>query len=133
MSTLPFATLAAVQSSPLDAIVHAAGQKLLGLRMTRIVGEPDKTDADNLRDDLEALWTIIDPVVLAIGRYAQDNLGVSGEDITRHFTDQLRGALEGNATYCLEVAGEEADAELHAAERSDFEEHNTHNRALAGV
>ena len=122
---------ATVTPSPLDAIVHDAARKLLSLRMTRIVGQPDKTDADNLRSDLEALWTILDPVILAVGEFARENLPINDKAVKEYFTDQLRGALEGNATFALDEAGNELERDLIG--RSDFNEHTTHHRAIAGV
>lgn len=110
-------TLAKVQVSPLDEIVHAAGRKLLALRMARVAGNyADKHDADALRADLEALWSIVDPVILAVGEYAAEHFtGVLKRDIELHFTDQLRGALEDNATFILDEAGAQAQAELTGA------------------
>lgn len=117
-------------SSPLDAIVQDAGRKLLSLRMTRIAGNyADKSDADNLRADLEAIWNIVDPVILAVGEYARENFtGIRDKHIKDNFTDVLRSALEGNATFILDEAGDEAQAELSGG-RSDFAEHNTLHRA----
>lgn len=102
--------------SPLNAVVHEAARKLLNLQMTRIVGAGDKHDAKNLIADLEAVASIIDPVVLAIGLYAKENLGITDKAIKDNFTDQLRGALEGNATFNIEEAGDQAQAHLQAAE-----------------
>lgn len=116
-NTITCASLAAVQGttemlaglptrpvSPLDAEVRKAGRKFMALRMTRVIGEPDKADADNLISDLEALWQIMDPLILAVGKYAQSTLGISGETVAQCFTDQVRGALEGNATFEIEHA-----------------------------
>lgn len=120
--------------SPLDAIVHEAGRKLQGLQMTRIAGNyADKSDADNLRADLEALWGIVDPLILAIGQYAGEHFNISAKSIKDHFTDQLRGALEGNSTFVLEQAGDEAQEALTDNAHSDFSEHGTLNRAMQGV
>jgi hypothetical protein len=82
------------------AIVTAVGL-LASFRPTRIVGEPDRADAHGLADDLLVIAAIVDPVVQAIGDYAQSTLGVSAADVDRYFANQLRGALEGNATYCI--------------------------------
>lgn len=102
--------------SPLDAIVHAAAHKLLTLRMTKIVGSGDKHDADNLVDDLEALAEIFDNVILQVGLYAKENLGLTDKAIKDNFADQLARQLEGNATFNLEEAGDRAQAFLTAAE-----------------
>lgn len=102
--------------SPLDAIVHSAARKLLNLRMTKINGPGDKHDADNLIADLDVLAEIFDGVILELGLFAKEALGLSSEQIKRDFTDQLRNALEGNATFSLEEAGQRAQAHLQAAE-----------------
>lgn len=120
-----------MNTSPLDAPIHEAARKLLNLRMTRITGNcSDKSDADSLRDDLEALWTILDPMILAVGQYASAHFRISAADLKSCFTDQVRGALEGNATFVLEQAGDAAQAELC---RSDYAEHNTLSRSLQGA
>lgn len=92
--------------SPLNAIVHDAGRKMQTLQMARIVPGlyPEKSDADALIADLEALWQIWDPVIQAIGEYAAQTIGVSQRDVKEHFTDVVRNALDGNATYDLEAA-----------------------------
>jgi hypothetical protein len=91
-----------------EAAVRTAAVQLAGLRPTRIVGEADAADARNLIDDLAALWGIVDPVVAAVGACAAENF--SGIDRTL-FTDQLRGALEGNATFALEEAARRIEAD----------------------
>jgi hypothetical protein len=95
-----------VTASDLNAVVHAAGRALQGLQMTRIAGNyPSPADAQNLNDDLEVIWGIVDPIITAIGAYAAEHLpGVTDVDVKRHFVDQLRGALEGNATFVLSEA-----------------------------
>lgn len=87
----------------LTAAVHDAAIKLGNLRVTNIVGEADDQDAESLIDDLEAIWQIVDSLIEKIGAYAADNL--HGIDIAL-FRDQLRGALEGNATFNLHEAAE---------------------------
>ncbi len=101
--------------SPLDAIVHEAARKLQTLRMTRIVGAGDLHDARNLIADLDALAKTFDGVILEVGRYAQEHIGISAKDVERDFTDQLRNALEGNATFCIEEAGKQAQEHLMGA------------------
>lgn len=91
--------------SPLNAAVREAGQKLSGLLMTNIVGEPDKADALNLIDDLMTVAKIVDGLVEEIGQYAKSNFG-NGIDLS-DFTDQLQGALAGNATYVIESAADD--------------------------
>lgn len=91
--------------SPLDAIVHDAGDKLKALTMTRIAGfEADRSDANSLANDLIAIARIVDPVIKAIGDYAEDYLG----KIEREpFTDPLSRALDGHATFVLTQKAED--------------------------
>jgi hypothetical protein len=91
-----------ITPSPLDAIVHEAARKMLGLRMTKIAGAADRHDADNLRADLEAIWSIVDPIIEAVGQYASEHFEI---DVSQ-FNGQLRSALEGNATYEIEKAAD---------------------------
>lgn len=80
------------------AQLTAAG-KLAGIQFTIIRGEADDKDAESLRDDLIALWRIVDPLVLAFGEYAKEHF--SSVDLAM-FKDQLQGALDGNATFELD-------------------------------
>src|SRR3954468_5224706 len=89
---------------PVKAALILAIGRLAALRPTRIVGEPDLVDAHGLADDLLAVAAIVDPIVQAIGEYAQSTLGITPADVERYFHDQLRAALEGNATYCITQA-----------------------------
>ena len=91
--------------SPLDAILHKTADRLKTLRLHRIAGsEMSKGDAQALVSDLLDIARVIDPAILAIGNYAASFL--PGFDVTL-FTDQLRDALEGNATFTLCAAVEE--------------------------
>jgi hypothetical protein len=90
--------------SPLNVEAQRAGQRLAGLHLTRIVGEPDRADALNLVDDLDAICRIVDALIERIGDYAMEHFPGIDRDL---FRDQLRGALFGNATYVLESAADE--------------------------
>lgn len=92
-------------TSPLNAAVQKAGRKLSSLLMTEIVGAADKIDADNLIDDLDHVCRIVDELILTIGKYAQEHIGVTPSEVEEHFTDQLRNALEGNGMYAIDCAG----------------------------
>ena len=103
-----------ISRSPLDAVVHEAGRKLLSLRMTRIVAQyADEVDAQNIAADLDALCSIIDPVIKAIGEYAADHLSIGADVVKTHFTDQLRDTLEGNAAWVVLEAGAKLVRERH--------------------
>lgn len=102
--------------SPLDSVVHDAARKLLNLRMCKINGAGDKHDANNLIADLEILAKIFDGVILQVGLYAKENLGISDKAVRENFTEQVERALSGNATFNIEEAGDRAQAFLQAAE-----------------
>lgn len=116
MSTIPKANLSAVQEHPVEAAAHDAAQKLLALRFTTVRGQPDKADADALIGDVESLWRIFDPVIQALGTYAQETIGISAKAMGNLHVDQVRGALEGNLTCIIE----HAQAENDAADRDDM-------------
>jgi hypothetical protein len=97
-------------SSPLDAVIDTASAQLSQLRIHRIVGEPDRTDAEKLVANLRQLAAIIDPVVAAIGRYANHHFGWVDQ---RLFTSQLLNALEGDATFVIQEAAENFILEQH--------------------
>lgn len=86
--------ITALQRAHLTAV-----SKLAGIQFTVIRGEADDKDAENLRDDLVALWRIVDPLILAIGEYAKEHFAAL--DLS-DFKDQLQGALDGNATFELD-------------------------------
>src|SRR5262245_24393213 len=105
---------------PVRKACLAAAVKLVSLLPTRIVGEPDMADARALIDDLDAICSIVDPMVAAIGHYAESNFGQLDQSL---FTDQLHGALDGNATFEIEQAarrhiGDRAEGAAEAA--ADF-------------
>ncbi len=83
--------------SPLDAVLHKTADRLKTLRLHRVAGmEMSKSDAQAMVADLLDIARLMDPVILSIGNYAAQFL--PGIDLEL-FTDQLRGALEGNATH----------------------------------
>ena len=115
VSTIP--PRAEISPNPLDVVVHNCGRKLLTLQMTRLVGEPDKGDAQDLTRDLLDIGRMVDEMILAIGRHAQSHFGRAVD--LKQFTDQLRGALEGNATFTICEAVEIMDEE-RAEANSDW-------------
>ena len=93
----------------------AAG--LLGIVLHRTIGQPEPDDARALVKDLFDLASFIDPLIEALGEEAQSQFG--GIDL-KLFRNQLRDALDGNATYELEAAAErmaEDQAEIDADPR----------------
>jgi hypothetical protein len=85
--------------------------KLAGLMLTRIVGEADANDATCLTDDLRDFAKIVDEFVAAIGSYAGSNFNRIDEKL---FANVLTDAVEGNALFELQSAGERRTADLAA-------------------
>lgn len=83
--------------NPLDHAIHTVARRLLALRMTRLTANPDKGDAQELVRDLLDICQIVDTGLLEIGREIRSTFG-NGIDLGL-YTDQLRGAIEGNATH----------------------------------
>lgn len=103
-----------------------------GLTFSAIALYPSVSDADNVRSDLVAIWETVDPLVLAIGQ----NLAHHFNDVdVALFTDQVRGALEGNATHACDQAAERAREALaeDAPVAPLCSEHSTLNRVQQGV
>lgn len=69
---------------------------LAGLKLHNVIGEGDDADALAICDDIEALPKIVDPLLQATGEHANENF--HGVDMSL-FTDQLCGAVDGNATF----------------------------------
>lgn len=98
-----------------------AAAKIAGTRLHQVHGESSTDDAAAIVTDLQHLWATVDPLIAAIGKQAQACFhGIDESD----FTDQLRGALEGNATYALEQAVEDMGADMPSIEANS--EHRTH-------
>ena len=74
---------------------------LAGLKLHRILGEADAADFLALRDDLEAVARVIDPLIAAVGAEAAAASHAILRDL---FEDQVFGALDGNATFNLTEA-----------------------------
>lgn len=99
-------------ANPLDIAVRNAGRKLCGLQMTRLWGEGDKSDAQSLTRDLLDIARIVDAALYEIGREAKAHFG-HDVDLTL-FTDQMLGAIEGNATHTICAAVENREDEIEA-------------------
>lgn len=98
--------------NPLDTAIHNAGRKLCALQMTRLYAQADKSDAQALTRDLLDIAKIVDDALLLIGREARMHFG-NDVDLTL-FTDQLLGAVEGNATHTICAAMESREEEIEA-------------------
>jgi hypothetical protein len=107
---------------PVAEACRIAADKLVGFAPKRVVGEPDMADADGLVDDLMALAAIMDPVIEAAGAYAYGAIGFAARDLGL-FRNQLRDALEGNATFVIieaMIERTETAAEQDRADRVAF-------------
>ncbi len=93
-----------------NAAIMTAIKGLANFSPTRIVGEPDAADAENLKFNLLELAEIIDPLVQAIGEYAHHHFGIQPADQPL-FKDLLRDGLDGNATYVLQKIADDYRAE----------------------
>lgn len=100
---------AANPPNPLDTAIHTAGRKLLALQMTRFSAtcRPDKGEAQSLVRDLLDVARIVDAALHDIGREARAHFGYGVKlDL---FTDQMLGAIEGNATHTVCAVFEERE------------------------
>jgi hypothetical protein len=95
--------------NPLDRAVWLAAEKLAKYHMTTLWSAacPEVDEAEALVNDLFGLTRIIDEMLLSIGQEAKAHFGGAVE--IELFREQLRGALEGNATYTIAAAAEAAD------------------------
>ena len=64
--------------------------------------EPTRADGRDIQKDLELFARKVDAVVYAYGEYMREFGVISDRDLVDCFEDQLRNALEGNATYVIE-------------------------------
>lgn len=98
--------------NPLDLIVQNCGRKLCALQMTRLFAQADKSDAQSLTRDILDIARIVDQMLYDIGREAK---AYFGHDVDLSlFTDQLLGAVEGNATHTICAAFESREEEIEA-------------------
>jgi hypothetical protein len=95
---------------PLNSVFVEASKQLLNMRSPHVVGEPDRHDAEELVACLRRLAAIVDPVVAAIGSYANHHFGWVDQ---RLFKDQLLNALEGDATFVIEQAADNLILDQH--------------------
>jgi hypothetical protein len=93
---------------PLKLALLTAAERCAGFQPHRIVdGYASLDDAKALTRDLEDFCRrVVDPVVQAYGDYAAQHWDGIDLDLAK---DQLLGALQGNLTYEIESAAEQAD------------------------
>jgi hypothetical protein len=89
----------------------SAAAKLAGVTFHKIsVMRSSHHDAAAVRKDIEHIWEVTDPLIRAIGVELEMNF--SGIDLLC-FENQVRGALEGNATHECDRAEARAIEEIH--------------------
>lgn len=93
------------------AVAHATMiAHLIQLLPNEIIGEADAADFENRRDHLLAVAAVVDAYVLALGEDAKYH--ASSIDIGL-FKNRLSYELNGNASFDLDTAAAEANAERY--------------------
>lgn len=90
----------------MERATMAAIQGLANWSVTRIIGPAEAGDAQCLKHDLIALSEIVDDLVKAFGDYANSTVGLTAKDL-EYFHDQLRNAIDGNATHVFDTVAEQ--------------------------
>ena len=97
-------------NSPLRAVYAKAAEQLLSLAekplTLRLV--PNAGDVERTHFEMQKLWAVIDPVIAALGNYAADHFGISEKVVQEHFHHVLEKAMDGNSTYVIEAAYNDA-------------------------
>jgi hypothetical protein len=105
------------QSSPYYQQVQQRWRELAdtaaGIIPAAITLEPFPSEILAIKDDLEILARKVDALVAAYGAYVDANSTTLVDQSL--FTDQLAGALEGNALYEIDQAADVARDDLMAA------------------
>lgn len=107
------------EDEPMDAITQAYRSLAAfanGIIPSRIDSEPTRNDGKAIIDDLMLLAEKVDAVIEAYGLELERHHVIDDHDL-RHFRAQVSGALEGNATFCIENGVEDCiEARREAAE-----------------
>jgi hypothetical protein len=86
---------------------------LQGFQPTKLPLEPMPGEIRQVVEDIDCLWTNIDPFILAIAEHVET---MTGRKIDKQWkVDQLRGALEGNLTHEIESIAGAVNDDLVAA------------------
>ncbi len=106
------------QTAPIRAAHAAAVAKLSALQAPRIFVSPDPEDFEAVNTYLLDVARIVDELILSVGRDIRSNATTTVD--LKLFTDVVRDALEGNATFCITTQAEAVQSEragdLQAAE-----------------
>lgn len=85
---------------------HAANQ-IAGVDFYGIKQPAWPADFERLNVDLRYIATVVDPLILAIGKEAKANSNaITDADVSGHFKDVIWNAIDGNALHCLEQAAQ---------------------------
>ena len=82
-----------MSTHPLKSAADLAAIRLTALQFHNCRAEPMRADRDALLSDCEAIAKIIDPLIKALGRYAQEHLSISDRQMDGCHIDVLRGAI----------------------------------------
>lgn len=93
--------------TPHDAARAAAAALLTHCFTTIRHGNADSADVLSLRDDVEAIASAIDPVILAVGMHAKDSLPAT--IAASSYTNVIADALDDLRTRLTEIAEQIAD------------------------
>lgn len=88
-------------------------QRLAGLQVPQIYGAADGNDIRALAAHLTEVADAVDAYVMAVGRLAKSECPCLID--LDYFGGQLFAALQGNATFELNAAADDMDAERNAA------------------
>lgn len=84
-------------------------RRLSAMKLHTVYGVAGPEDAASFRENLEDIWGIIDTFIEEFGNCC--NCALGGVDVSL-FRAQLRGALEGNASYELERVKERIEEDF---------------------
>jgi hypothetical protein len=100
----------------LDRAQMRAVAALASLIMHRVPGNwPEPEDATSLAADLRAVAQAIDPLIEAVGKYADSTIGLRSADL-KLFERVAESAIEGEAEYVLAELAEAMASEGPEAE-----------------
>ena len=104
-------------TSPLNAVVRRAGEKLASLQMTEIAkfSTATKDDAESLIDDLTIIAGIVDEMIAEIGDYAAEHFDMTLHDRDYGFKDLLYRALDGEGLHLIESACDDMHERMREA------------------
>ena len=96
-----------VPMHPIRAAIVAAMERMDDIKPTRLSYNPGVGELASLLEDLAKWASIADSVTLAFGEYVRAEIGgIDRNQFEQCFCDQLRDAIDGNATFLISQAFE---------------------------